>query len=91
MKRQDVVRRIARESGLEQKAVETVLQLFLDELEAALVAGRPFQLRPLGTLKPVRRRAKVGRNPFINEPVAVAEHTTAVFRPSPRFKRRLNQ
>lgn len=91
MDRKTVVSRIARRSGLEQKAVATVIRLFLGAAEEALLSGEPVSLRPLGTLKVSRRRAKVGRNPQLNEPLLVEAHLTISFRPGDRLKKRLNQ
>jgi nucleoid DNA-binding protein len=91
MKRQDVTKKIAEKTGLEQKAVAEVLKVFLTELEAGILERRPIQLRPLGTFVVKKRRAKMGRNPFTNEPVPVPEHLTLTFRPSRRLKTKLNQ
>ena len=64
---------------------------FLAEIEAGVLERRSIQLRPLGTFVVKKRRAKMGRNPFTNEPVPVPEHLTLTFRPSRRFKTKLNK
>lgn len=91
MKRQELVRKIAEKTGLEQKAVAKALEMFLDEIEAVVIQDRSFQLRPLGTFVVKRRRSKIGRNPATNEPVPVPEHFTLCFKPSRRTKARLNK
>ena len=90
MKRQDVTKKVAEKTGLEQKAIAEVLKVFLVEIEAGILEKRSIQLRPLGTFVVKKRRAKMGRNPFTNEPVPVPEHLTLTFRPSRRFKTKLN-
>ena len=90
MKRQDVTKNVAGKTGLEQKAVAEVLKIFLGEIEASIIEERSIQLRPLGTFVVKKRRAKMGRNPLTNEPVPVPEHFTLTFRPSRRFKIKLN-
>ncbi len=90
MKRQVMVRSIAKEIGLEQKAVAKVLEKFLAETEKELVDNHSVQLRPLGTFVVKKRRAKIGRNPYINEPFPIPEHLTVCFKPSRRLKSRLN-
>ena len=90
MKRQDVTKKISQKTGLEQKAIAEVLKVFLIEIEAGILERRSIQLRPLGTFIIKKRRAKMGRNPFTNEPVPVPEHLTLAFRPSRRFKAKLN-
>ena len=91
MKRQDITKKVAKKTGLEQKAIAEVLKVFLIEIEAGILEKRSIQLRPLGTFVVKKRRAKMGRNPFTNEPVPVPEHFTLTFRPSRRFKTKLNQ
>lgn len=91
MNRLETIRRIARKTGLEQRAAAAVLRLFLAEMEQSLLAGETVQLRPLGTLTTRRRRAKIGRNPLRNEPVVIGEHLTVVFKPSPGLKKKLNR
>ena len=91
MKRQDVTKKVAEKTGLEQKAIAGVLKVFISEVEAGLLERKSIQLRPLGTFVVKRRRAKMGRNPFTNEPVPVPEHLTLTFKPSRRFKIKLNQ
>ena len=91
MKRQDVTKNISEKTGLEQKAIAEVLKVFLVEIEAGILKKRSIQMRPLGTFVVKKRRAKMGRNPFTNEPVPVPEHLTLTFRPSRRFKTKLNK
>ncbi|MFA5393852.1 MAG: HU family DNA-binding protein [Candidatus Ratteibacteria bacterium] len=91
MKRQDVTKKVAEKTGLEQKAIAEVLKVFLGEIEDGILERKSIQLRPLGTFVVKKRRAKMGRNPFANEPVPVPEHLTVIFRPSRRLKIKLNQ
>ena len=91
MNRQEIVRKIAEKTGLEQKAVQEVINQFLKEVEAVLLSGRSLQVRSFGTFVLKKRRAKIGRNPLLNEPVPVPAHLTVTFKPSPRLKKKLNQ
>lgn len=91
MKRQEITKKVAEKTGLEQKAIAEVLKVFLSEMEADILERGSIQMRPLGTFLVKKRRAKMGRNPFANEPVPVPEHLTLTFRPSRRFKTKLNK
>lgn len=88
--RQEMIGRIARETGLERRAVALVISRFIDEIESSLVDGRPVQLRPLGTLKPVSRKARIGRVLETNEPLGIPGRKSVVFRPAERLRRKLN-
>ena len=91
MKRQDITKKVSEKTGLEQKAIAEILKAFLVEIEAGILEKKSVQFRPLGTFVVKKRRAKMGRNPFTNEPIPVPEHLTLAFRPSRRFKAKLNQ
>lgn len=89
--RQEMISRIARETGLEKKAVARVIGLFINEIGNALLDHRGVQLRPLGILKVVRRKARTGRDLLTNEPMALPEKLSAVFKPSEDFREKLNK
>ena len=91
MNRQKMFQRIAGRTGLEQRVVKEVANQFLVEIETAVVENRSLQIRSFGTFILKRRQAKMGRNPFTNEPVPVPTHLTVVFKPAPRLKKRVNQ
>jgi len=61
--KRELVVRIARETGLTQLEVKEVVQRVLDSIIDSLAAGNTIELRNFGIFKPVKRKARVGRNP----------------------------
>ncbi len=90
MNRKTIIRKIARETGVEQKVAAGIIQSFLEEVAAGLTTQHSLQLRPLGTLTVKKRRAKIGRDLTLNEPMALPEHYTVTFKPSRRLKEKVN-
>lgn len=86
----DLARRAATTAGRPGEQLGRDLDVFLDELVAALDAGEKVNLRGIGVLtvrvKPASRR----RRPDTGEPVDVSERRTVAFKPSRALKERLN-
>ncbi|NQT84814.1 integration host factor subunit beta [bacterium] len=61
--KRDLVVKIAKETGLTQLEVKEVVQRALDSIIDSLAAGNTIELRNFGIFKPVKRKARVGRNP----------------------------
>ena len=61
--KRDIVVNIANETGLTQMEVKEVVQQLLDNIVTSLADGRTVELRNFGIFKPVKRKARIGRNP----------------------------
>lgn len=61
--KRELVVKIAKETGLTQLEVKEVVQRLLDSIVDNLAAGHTIELRNFGIFKPVKRKARVGRNP----------------------------
>ena len=90
--KRELVVKIANETGLTQLEVKEVIQRSLDSIIDALAEGKTVELRNFGIFKPVKRKARVGRNP--NNPtveVKIPEKWIADFKPGRVMKQRVSQ
>ncbi len=88
--KRELVVKIARETGLTQLEVKEVVQRVLDSIIDSLAAGNTIELRNFGIFKPVKRKARVGRNP--NNPtvqVQIPAKWIADFKPGRIMKEKL--
>jgi len=70
--KRDLVLKISKETGLNQRDVFNVIQKTLDHITDALSTARNVELRNFGVFEVVLRKAKPGRNPkkpTINVPI----------------------
>jgi len=80
--KRELVVSIANETGLTQLEVKEVIQRTLESIINALAQGKTVELRNFGIFKPVKRKARIGRNP--NNPsveVKIPEKWIADFKP----------
>ena len=82
MNKNDIITNIVANTGYTVTAVTDIVNAFLDEVVVDLSSGENIRLFPLGILKPVKRSARLGRNPRTGEEVPIPETTTAVLKPS---------
>jgi DNA-binding protein HU-beta/integration host factor subunit alpha len=88
--KRELVVKIAKETGLTQLEVKEVVQRVLDSVIDSLAAGNTIELRNFGIFKPVKRKARVGRNP--NNPtveVQIPAKWIADFKPGKIMKERI--
>ena len=92
MTKRNLVARIARETGVIQLDVATIVQKFLDAMVDALARGEHLEFRDFGVFKPCTRKAKVGRNPM--KPavaVPIPERRVVKFTPGRVMEARVSQ
>ena len=83
----DIIDSINLKTGTNRKDIHAVIDLFIEEIKAALTDGRVVELRGFGTLEiRVRKGRKKARNPKTGEPVSVNAHGVAAFRPGKELK-----
>ncbi|WP_347279253.1 HU family DNA-binding protein [Plasticicumulans sp.] len=61
-------------------AAEAELFLAFETLAVALASGYAVRIPGLGTFEPVRRKARLGRNPQSGEPVQIPEKHSVKFK-----------
>jgi DNA-binding protein HU-beta/integration host factor subunit alpha len=90
--KREIVVKIAKETGLTQLEVKEVVQRVLDSVIDSLAAGNTIELRNFGIFKPVKRKARVGRNP--NNPsveVRIPAKWIADFKPGKIMKQKVGR
>jgi nucleoid DNA-binding protein len=88
--KREIVLSIYDKTALPQKDVQLIVQLCLDSIHQALVAGRDVELRNFGVFEVQVRKARVGRNP--NKPetdVTIPERAVVKFKAGKELKKQL--
>ena len=83
----DIVDAIYNKSGTDRKEIKTIVDLFLEELKAALVLRKVIELRGFGTFEvKIRKGRQKARNPKTGEILSVNSHGIAAFRAGKELK-----
>ncbi|MCL2070088.1 MAG: integration host factor subunit beta [Treponema sp.] len=84
----DIVDAIYNKTGLERREIRQIVDLFIDELKAALISRNIIELRGFGTFEiKIRKGRAKARNPKTGEIVSVDSHGIASFRAGQDLKR----
>ena len=89
MTKQELIKQIARETGIEATTVSAVVEGFMEEVRAAQIRKENVFLRGFGTFLIKHRREKTARNITKNTTVKIPAHDIPAFKPSPEFLRLL--
>jgi DNA-binding protein HU-alpha len=79
-KTRDLVDRVAKVAGMKRRSVKPLVETVLGELSAALHAGRPLSLRPLGKVTVSRTREAGGGHVLV---CRIRQRGTAAATPAP--------
>ena len=83
----DIVDAIYNKIGIDRKDIRTVVDLFIDEVKAALISRKVIELRGFGTFEiKVRKGRREARNPKTGEIFSVNSHGIAAFRAGRELK-----
>ena len=83
----DIVDSIYEKVRADRKVVQRVVDLFIDEVKAALVSYKVIELRGFGTFEiKIRKGREKARNPKTGEIVSVSSHGIASFRAGRELK-----
>ncbi|WP_278974702.1 HU family DNA-binding protein [Alistipes finegoldii] len=85
MTKQEIVKQIARETGVEAATVSTVVEGFMEEVRAAQIRKENVYLRGFGTFAIKHRREKTARNIAKNTTIKIPAHDISAFKPSKGF------
>ena len=87
MTKADIAHRVAQLTGLTAQDATVAVEVLLQSLAEALVAGQRIELRGFGTFETVRRAPRTGRNPRNGVEVKIPSRQVPVFRPGQRLRR----
>ena len=80
MTKQEIVKQIARETGVEAATVLAVVEGFMEEVRAAQIRKENVFLRGFGTFLIKRRKEKKGRNITKNTTIVIPAHDIPAFK-----------
>lgn len=89
MQRNDLVARIAADTGTNADEVKAVVGAALAAIVDAVASGDRVTLAGFGTFEPRERAARTGRNPRTGEELAIAASVIPAFKPAGAFKQRV--
>ena len=87
MTKADIAHNVAQVTGLSARDTAAAIDVLLQSLADALVAGQRIELRGFGTFETVLRAPRTGRNPHTRVEVKIPSRRVPVFRPGTRLKR----
>lgn len=85
MTKSDIVKGIAKRTGIEREAVLAVVEAFALEVKDALISGNNVSMRGFGTFYLKHRAEKTARNMQANTTLIVPAHDIAAFKPAKEF------
>lgn len=87
MRKQDLVRAVARDTSMPESKITLVVNSVFDSIEKALADGDEVAISGFGTFRVVERTAREGRNPKTKEPMMIGPGKSPAFRPGAGLKR----
>jgi nucleoid DNA-binding protein len=89
LKKQDLIKSLMRLGLTKNQAAKTV-DVFFETLTAGLREERKVSIVGFGTWEWKKRPARVARNPKSGKKVVLGARKVLVFKPSPKFKKKMN-
>lgn len=90
MNKQDLISKMATESGITQEQARSALQAFEHGVAESLAAGITVQMVGFGTFKTSERKARTGRNPQTGEAIQIPAKTAVTFSAGKALKDAVN-
>ena len=90
MNKTELIKKVATENELSQKAAAAVVDSVLNGIVDSLAAREPVSLFGFGTFSCKHRDARTGRNPANGAAIEIAASNTPVFKPAKAFKDKVN-
>ncbi|MCQ2606107.1 MAG: HU family DNA-binding protein [Bacteroidales bacterium] len=81
MNKQELISKIAEESGLTKAASEKAVSAFVNAVSASLKKGESVQLIGFGTFSVSKRAGRTGINPQTKKAIKIAAKNVAKFKP----------
>ncbi|MCQ2184091.1 MAG: integration host factor subunit beta [Bacteroidales bacterium] len=85
MTKADIVNEVAKSTGIEKVAVQTVVESFMESVEKSLAAGNPVYLRGFGSFIIKHRASKTARNIQKKTTLTIPAHNIPAFKPAKVF------
>lgn len=85
MTKADIVKEVAKKTGLESASVQGVVEGFMAEIENALASGEQVYLRGFGSFIIKHRASKTARNIQKKTTITIPAHNIPAFKPAKVF------
>ena len=90
MNKTDLIKKVAAENGLTQKAATAVVNTVFDSIIESLSAREPVSIFGFGNFSCKHCDARTGRNPATGKAIKIAASNTPVFKAAKVFKEKVN-
>ena len=90
MNKTELIKKVAADNYLTQKAAAAVVDSVLNSIMESLAAREPVTLFGFGNFSCKHRNAREGRNPANGKTIKIAASNTPVFKPAKAFKDKVN-
>lgn len=90
MNKAELIKKVAAENDLSQKAAAAVVDSVLNGIMDSLAAREPVTLFGFGNFSCKHRPAREGRNPANGKTIKIAASNTPAFKPAKAFKDKVN-
>ena len=85
MTKQDVLRRITQQTGIDPQLSLSIVESFFEVVKEAVSDGETIYIRSFGSFGPKQRARKLGRNISANTALVIEAHIIPRFKPSAEF------
>jgi len=85
MTKAEIVNEVAKSTGIEKVAVQTVVEAFMETVKDSIVKGNPVYLRGFGSFIIKHRAQKAARNITRKTTMTIPAHDIPAFKPAKVF------
>ena len=85
MTKAEIVNEVAKATGIEKVAVQTVVEATMESIKGSLIKGNPVYLRGFGSFIIKHRAQKAARNITKKTTITIPEHNIPAFKPAKVF------
>lgn len=85
MTKADIVSEVAKATGIERTAVQTVIEATMESIKNSVIKGEPVYLRGFGSFIIKHRAQKAARNITKKTTITIPAHNIPAFKPSKAF------
>lgn len=85
----DMAEKLYEELGLNKREAKEIVEMFFEEVRAALESGRQVKLSGFGNFDLRDKNQRPGRNPKTGEEIPICARRVVTFRPGQKLKARV--
>ena len=85
MTKAEIVNEVAKATGIEKVAIQTVVEATMESIKASLIKGNPVYLRGFGSFIIKHRAQKAARNITRQTTMTIPAHDIPAFKPAKSF------